>query len=155
MGLPLIEEKAVSVTTIEYAVDSETPSPEPLCREDEVKYSVFKQPRAWWRQNYLSWRFYVTIYAALALLVTFILFIGLVIAIAVHGMDHTGRITLTEGSCSKAKKSSFFAHLFISGLGTYMLSASAYVMVSLALTHQLVSTNCLKVLPHSTITRGD
>jgi hypothetical protein len=127
------EDKKVSVSTVEYAA-SEDSSQDKFNVEDEPKYSVFRQPRLWWRQNYLSWRFYVFIYACLALLATFVILTGLIIALAIHGVDRHGRITLSEGSCSKAKTSSFFGHLFISGMGTYMLSASAYVMV------------CLKVL---------
>lgn len=130
MGRTEKEDHLVSVSTIEVASISDMGEAPRLDREDEPKYNVFKQPRLWWNQNYLSWRFYVTIYAGLALLTTFIVLIGLVIAIAVHGVDRQGRITLFEGSCSSAKTKNFFAHLFISGLGTYMLSASAYVMVS-------------------------
>jgi hypothetical protein len=128
MGFSELEKKTVSITTEEYATSSIS-GEEVLCRDDEPKYNVFKQPRAWWNQNYLSWRFYVTIYAALAMVVVLVLLIALVLGISLHGIDHQGRITLYEGSCAKAKKSSFFAHAFISGMGTYMLSASAYVMV--------------------------
>jgi hypothetical protein len=129
MGGPKLGEKATTVSTIEYAESSSSASQHNLGREDELRYSVFKQPRAWWRQNYLSWRFYITIYAGLGLLVTFIVLVALISAIAAYGVDHTGRIKVYEGNCSNARKSSLFAHLFISGLGTYMLSASAYVMV--------------------------
>jgi hypothetical protein len=125
-----VQEKTVSLSTVEEVADSETSSQIMLNRDEEPRYSVFKSPRRWWNQNYLSWRFYVFIYACLALLATVVIAIALVTAIAVHGIDKQGRITLLEGSCSKAKKSSFFAHAFISGIGTYMLSASAYVMVS-------------------------
>jgi uncharacterized protein DUF6536 len=129
MGGPKLGEKTITVSTVEYAESSSSASQHHLDRDDEPAYSVFKQPRAWWTQNYLSWRFYVTIYAGLGLLVTFIVLVALLSAIAAHGVDHTGRIKVYEGSCANAKKSSLFAHLFISGLGTYMLSASAYVMV--------------------------
>jgi hypothetical protein len=92
-------------------------------------YNVFKQPKLWWKHNYLSWRFYVTIYAFLAFIVTLVVFIALIAGIAAHGVDRQSRILLSEGSCGKARWQSFFGHAFISGMGTYMLSASAYVMV--------------------------
>jgi hypothetical protein len=119
------KEKAV-VAEIEVVPDSIREIPR---RDLEQRVSVFRSPKIWWRQNYLSWRFYVTIYAALSLVVSLVNIIALVSAIALHGIDKGGRITLMEGSCGKAHKSSFFARLFISGLGTYMLSASEYVMV--------------------------
>jgi hypothetical protein len=123
-----IGEKQMTVETQEYL----HPSPiSEVSEEPETTYSVFRQPRLWWKHNYLSWRFYTTIYAGLALLVTFIVLVATVSAIAAHGVDANGRITLYTGACSGSLKwSNFFAHLFISGLGTYMLSASAYVMVS-------------------------
>ena|ERR1700761_2702345 len=132
MGFSGLEKRTASITAEEYVSTTET-SDEVLSREEEPKYNVFKQPREWWNKNYLSWRFYVTIYAALVMLVVFVLLVGLIISIAIHGVDHQSRITLYEGSCSQVKKSSLFAHLFISGMGTYMLSASAYVMVRMSI----------------------
>jgi hypothetical protein len=120
------KEKA-SVSEVEVAPESIRETPR---REREPRVNFFRSPKAWWRQNYLSWRFYVTIYAGLSLIVSLVNIVALVAAIATHGVDKGGRITICEGSCGKARKSSFFARLFISGLGTYMLSASEYVMVS-------------------------
>jgi hypothetical protein len=119
------KEKAV-VAEMEIAPESIREIPR---RDLEPRVSVFESPKIWWRQNYLSWRFYVTIYAALSLIVSLVNIIALISGIRLHGIDKGGRITLMEGSCAKAHKSSFFAHLFISGLGTYMLTATYYVMV--------------------------
>lgn len=126
-----VKEREVSLNTIEYASSTAVSSNIEYAtpRELEPKYSVFKQPGAWWKQNYLSWRFYVTIYAAMALTVCFSILIGLVAAIGAHGVDQ-GRVKLYEGSCQKARVSGIFAHGYISVLGTGFLSASCYVMVS-------------------------
>src|ERR1700712_5020092 len=121
-------EKKTTVSTHEVAPDSIHTTEIPR-RIDEPKVSLYKHPLVWWKQNQLSWRLYVTVYAGLALIVCFINIIAVAAAAAAHGVDKGGRITLYEGSCATAKKSGWFAHLFISGLGTYMLSASAYVMV--------------------------
>jgi hypothetical protein len=125
-----VKEREVSLNTIEYASSTAVSSTleYPTPRELEPKYSVFRQPGAWWRQNYLSWRFYTTIYAGLGLLVTFTVLVGLVSAAAAHGVVQD-RITLFEGSCASARLKGLFARGFISGMGTYMLSSSAYVMV--------------------------
>lgn len=108
--------------------------------EPGPRYSVFKHPKAWWKHNYLSWRFYVTIYAFCAFLVTLVVLIAIIAAVAAHGVDSQQRIMLSEGSCGKARWQSFFGHAFISGMGTYMLSASAYVMVRRC---SLISRNSL------------
>jgi hypothetical protein len=133
-AIPESEKLATTITTqefVEFAPFSPF-SPTSMHLEDEEPiYSFFRQPRLWWKQNYLSWRFYTTIYAALALLVTFIVFVAMMAAMAVHGVDANGRITLYTGSCASIKWSSFFAKAFLSALGTYMLSASSYVMVSI------------------------
>jgi hypothetical protein len=127
-----LDEKVAETTIREYADPSLISPISEACLDivQEKQHSVFRHPKLWWRQNYRSWRFYTTIYAALAMLVTLIVFIATVTAIIVHGIDSNGRITIYEGSCSDMKWSNFFGRLFISGLGTYMLSASAYVMVS-------------------------
>jgi hypothetical protein len=125
------DEKQMAVDTHEY-VDASPISP--ICEvsdEPRQEYNPFRQPKLWWKHEYKSWRFYTLIYGGLALLVTFIVLVATIGAIAAHGIDANGRITLYTGACSGSYKwSNFFAHLFISGLGTYMLSASAYVMVS-------------------------
>jgi hypothetical protein len=131
MGLKDWDKPEISLNEI---ASPSTPSSASLSREVRRRHtqqniSVFKDPKGWYRLNYLSWRFYVFIYACLALLASVVNIIAIVAGAAAHGVDKHGRITLSEGSCSAAGTSSFFAHLFISGLGTYMLSASAYVMV--------------------------
>lgn len=142
------------VTTYEYAPELSQSSQTSLGDAQLRRQSFTPHPsnwRAWARQNYLSWRWYVLTYAVLCLLVTVILLIGLVSAVVSHGVDKQGRITLFTGDCQKSKLSSVFAHLFISGLGTYMLTASAYVMV------RLRSTPCQanrSVLPQSAVQRG-
>ena len=129
-------EKSCSISSIEVA---------PLPREDVSRtnhdsgkaehvvprehVSVFKEPKKWWRTNFLSWRFYVTIYAGLALLCLSINLVALIAAATVHGVNSNGHILLFNGSCSHARMSSLFGHWFISGISTYLLAASAYVMV--------------------------
>lgn len=122
-------EKSVQVTAQEYSDSSSAQSFEKF-EEPEGYISVFKQPGKWWKRNYLSWRFYVTIYAGLALLVCICVIIGTIAAATYHGVDKDWRILLTDGPCAKQRIRSLAAHWFISGMGTYMLSASAYVMVS-------------------------
>ena len=100
--------------------------------------SVFKNPGRWWRQNYLSWRFYVTIYAGLALGAALINIIALAAAAATRGIDANGHIELTVGTYKDVHRKSLFAHWGISGISTYLLSASAYVMVSTA-------TSCVQI----------
>ncbi|KAF2399581.1 hypothetical protein EJ06DRAFT_522457 [Trichodelitschia bisporula] len=92
----------------------------------------FKSPKAWFKHEKLSWRFYVSIYSGLAAVCLLINVIAIVVIVAVHGTDKNGRSTIYEGSCEKVKWQSRIAHVFISGLGTYMLSASAYVMYCLS-----------------------
>jgi len=123
------KEKAPSIGTTDDS--SESSSDYAAAVEPQINYNVFKQPKAWWKHNYLSWRFYVTIYAFGALIVTLVVLIALVAAAATHGVDSQSRILLSEGSCGTARWRGFFGHAFISGMGTYMLSASAYVMVRL------------------------
>lgn len=91
--------------------------------------SIFKSPSGWWKHNYLSWRFYIVIYAGLAFLALFVNVVGFAIAVIAHGINNEGRIELMDGECSSARKSSLFGHYFVSGISTYLLSASAYVMV--------------------------
>ncbi|KAF2673576.1 hypothetical protein BT63DRAFT_467104 [Microthyrium microscopicum] len=131
MGMPEGKEK-IQVETVDYASTTLSSSVDLSPIEDEgPHYSVFKQPGLWWKHNYLSWRFYTTIYAGLAFLATFTIFLGLMIAIGVNGVDKNGRITVYEGDCGKMKTKNLFAHAFVSGIGTYMLSASCYVMYCL------------------------
>jgi hypothetical protein len=131
MGGPEKEKDPV-VSTYEYAPEPSQSSQTSLGEAQLRRQSVTTHPsdwRAWARQNYLSWRWYVLTYASLCLLATLTILIALVAAVSTHGVDHQGRITLFTGDCHKSKMSSVFAHLFISGIGTYMLTASAYVMV--------------------------
>jgi len=126
------KDKDLSVTTYEYAPELSQSSQTSLGEVQLRRQSVTPHPshwRAWARQNYLSWRWYVLTYASLCLLATVIILVALVAAVSTHGVDKQGRITLFTGDCQKSKLSSIFAHLFISGIGTYMLTASAYVMV--------------------------
>jgi hypothetical protein len=90
----------------------------------------FWSPKAWFKHELWSWRFYVWIYAALAGLVILFHLIALVAVAATHPFDENGRSTVTEGSCSRIIKTSRYAHWFFSVFGTGYLSASAYVMVS-------------------------
>jgi hypothetical protein len=130
MGLP--DAKETKIEVLEYASTTLSSGDDYSSVADEgPKYSVFKQPGLWWKHNYLSWRFYVTIYAGLALICSFVVLLALIAAAATHGVDKQGRITLFEGSCSSAKLKGFFGHGFISGMGTYMLSASCYVLYCL------------------------
>jgi hypothetical protein len=120
--------------TLREIASPSSPSSASLSREVRRRHtqediSVFKDPKGWWRLNYQSWRFYVFIYAFLALLASLVVIIAVIAGAAAHGVDKHGRITLSEGSCGKAKTSIFFGRLFVSLIGTYMLSASAYVMV--------------------------
>jgi hypothetical protein len=99
------KEKGPIVTTYEYAPELSQSSQTSLEEAQLRRQSVTPQPSnwtTWYRQNYLSWRWYVLTYAALCLLVTVILFIGLVAAIASHGIDKQGRITLFTGDCQKS-----------------------------------------------------
>jgi len=121
-----------------------TPSSTSLTREVRRRHtqqniSVFQDPKGWWKLNWLSWRFYTFVYACLALLASIVNIIAIIAGAAAHGVDKHGRITLSEGSCGKAKVSLFFARLFVSTIGTYMLSASAYVMVRALVVHSVSS----------------
>ena len=98
-------------------------------RDTAPEYSVFRDPRSWWKQNLESWQFYCTLYSGGCLLITLILVLGLSVAAAIHGVDEYGRTTLPEGSCGKARVNFFFGRYFISGLGALMLAASIFVMV--------------------------
>jgi hypothetical protein len=129
------KEKGPVVSTYEYAPQLSQSSQTSLGEAQLRRHSVTSHPsdwRAWARQNYLSWRWYVLTYASLCLLSTVIILVGIVAAVSSHGVDKQGRITLFTGDCYKSKMSSLFAHFFISGIGTYMLTASAYVMVRVA-----------------------
>jgi hypothetical protein len=87
-------------------------------------------PKAWFRHEMWSWRFYVWIYAALAGLVVIVHVVALAAVAATHPFDDSGRSTITEGSCGHVIRTSRYAHWFTSVFGTGYLSASAYVMVS-------------------------
>src|ERR1043166_7320662 len=98
MGGP--EKKGPFVTTYEYAPELSQSSQSSLEEPQLRRQSVTPHPsdwRAWARQNYLSWRWYVLTYASLCLLVTAILLVAIVAAVSAHGVDKQGRITLFTG----------------------------------------------------------
>lgn len=86
-------------------------------------------PKAWFRHELWSWRFYVWIYAALAALVVIVHVVALGAVAASHPFDEDGRATVTQGDCSRIIATNRYAHWFTSVFGTGYLSASAYVMV--------------------------
>jgi len=93
--------------------------------------NFFKSPKAWFRHELWSWRFYVWMYGMGALIVALANLFTLIAISSQHPFDSNGRSTLFEGSCSQVQKSSRYAHWFFSVFGTGYLSASAYVIVSL------------------------
>jgi hypothetical protein len=103
-------------------------------------------PKSWFKHEYLSWRFYVWIYAALAGIVVLVHLIALVAVAGTHPFDDNGRSTVTQGDCSRILKTSRYAHWFFSVFGTGYLSASAYVMVSVSCYFRSLKAHMLAVL---------
>jgi hypothetical protein len=91
--------------------------------------NFFKSPKAWFKHEMWSWRFYTWTYAAFAFLVWLIHLFALIAAAAKHPFDANGRSTLYEGSCDQVVRTNRYVHWFISLFGMGYLSASAYVMV--------------------------
>jgi hypothetical protein len=131
-----IEKKGVSVIMTERLSSPSSSSSHYVKRQRSAPRApapnFFKSPKAWFKYELWSWRFYTWTYAALAFIVWLIHLFALIAVAAKHPFDANGRSTLYEGSCDQVVRTSRYVHWFISLFGMGYLSASAYVMVGLS-----------------------